>query len=309
MASPCSQITKEDALLVIDVQNDFLAERPASQRSPLGPKSPLYPIPPSERDPKNGYIKGGSLAVPDSAVVVNRTQEWYSAFEGKAMLAASQDWHPPNHCSFCRNGTAKGNPQGFHPHGAVCFSGEDVPTSRMNATNRCHDGESELLWKEDEYVQWPDHCLQGGFGSRFDPYLDVPSSTTIVRKGLDKELDSYSAFGGVIASGQGSAAVDGEAPKNLYDWLTAASVRRLWVLGLALDYCVQQSTLDALGANPGTGRKAPPTLTDVILVRSATAAVNVTAGEERVKDIVKAGGHVVTAVAVQDAIEQFCAGA
>lgn len=223
----------------------------------------MYPIPPSERE-ANGDIKGGSLAVPNSSIVADRTQDWYDYFAkspGNPTVYTSQDWHPVDHCSFCRNGTASGNPSGFHPKGAICFSGKDVPTSVMNATNRCMDGESKLLWNEDKYVQWPDHCIQTSFGSKFDPFLGLPAATIVVQKGYEHGFDSYSAFGGRIPTNN----------MSLADSLTSRGIKRLWVLGLALDYCVQQSTLDALGQNPGTGRKAPPTLEHVILVRSATA--------------------------------------
>ncbi|KAA0157351.1 hypothetical protein FNF27_07030 [Cafeteria roenbergensis] len=298
-SASCTTLTAGDALLVVDVQNDFLETRSASNRSATGPHDPAYPIPSSERTgPDGSMIRGGSLAVPGSAIVADRTELWYEAFAAApgAHIFASQDFHPAGHCSFCRNGTAAGNPQGYHPHGAVCFSGKDVPTDVMNATNRCLDGESKLLWGEDKYVQWPDHCVQGSFGSLFDPFLGIPKKTVVVQKGFEHHYDSYSAFGGVT--------VGDRTP--LADAITAAGIRRLWVLGVALDYCVQQSTLDALGANPGTGRSAPPTLESVVLIHSATAAVNVTAGEKSVQDIIKAGGHVVTAAGVEEAVQQFC---
>jgi nicotinamidase-related amidase len=311
---PCNVLTAEDALLVVDVQNDFLEARPASNRSSDGPHEPVYPIPSQYLN--GSEIVGGSLAVPDSAIVADRTEDWYEAFAASqsASIFASQDWHPPGHCSFCRNGTAQGNPMGYHPHGAICKSGEDVPVSVMNATNRCVDKESLWLWGQDNYFQWPDHCIQGSFGSKFDPFLGIPSTTVVVQKGFNHTLDSYSAFGGL----------DFTTGADLYKLLTSRNIRRLWVLGVALDFCVQQSALDALGSNPGTGRPAPPTLEHVILVRSATAvsdrfgwcfdgllmvdvqAVNATAGEIAVEAIQRAGGHVVTEGGVQAAIDQFC---
>jgi hypothetical protein len=58
----------------------------------------------------------------------------------------------------------------------MCISGVDVPVASMNASNRCVDGVSTIAYQHDTYHQWPDHCIQGGFGSMIDPYLMcVPS--------------------------------------------------------------------------------------------------------------------------------------
>lgn len=314
-ASPCTSLGPDDALLVIDVQNSFLEERPASG-------VPQYPIPPEELvpGPSGGQdIKAGSLAVPGSAPVVPRVQAWYDAFASAgAQIYASADFHPADHCSFCRNGTAQSNPQGFKPDGAICVSGVDVPIDVMNATRRCHDNVSDYDFAHDNYYQWPDHCVQGTFGQLFDPYLAVPASTVQVLKGFDMWQDSYSAFGGRLATNMSL---------DLYAALTTRVARRLWVVGVALDFCVSQSTLDALGANPRSQRPAPPTLDHVILVQSATAvrlissvvvgisnsltcyfgqAVNQTAGAAAVRAVQAAGGFVATAVDVQGAIAQFC---
>ena len=60
---------------------------------------------------------------------------------------------------------------GYHPHGAICVSGKDVPLSKFNSTNHCVDTVSVAAYDVDNYYQWPDHCIQHSFGSEFDPFL------------------------------------------------------------------------------------------------------------------------------------------
>lgn len=82
---------------------------------------------------------------------------------------------------------------------------------------------------------WPIHCVQNTSGAAFHPALKLPSSAIIVSKGMDPVQDSYSAF----------QAVD-EQGRSLRDLLKELGVQELWVGGLATDYCVRASVLDAL---------------------------------------------------------------
>ncbi len=79
---------------------------------------------------------------------------------------------------------------------------------------------------------WPPHCIQHTPGAAFHPDLAPPEGTVIVSKGTDPERDAYSAFDGT----------------DLGERLRRLGVRRLTVGGLALDYCVRATVLDALGA-------------------------------------------------------------
>ena len=82
---------------------------------------------------------------------------------------------------------------------------------------------------------WPPHCIQQTPGAQFHPRLHLPSTAVIISKGMDKEEESYSAF----------LATDKDG-KQFLDLLKTAQVSALFIGGLATDYCVQSSVLDAL---------------------------------------------------------------
>src|SRR5215813_7752593 len=77
---------------------------------------------------------------------------------------------------------------------------------------------------------WPPHCVQGTSGAAFHESLHLPPNPEILSKGSDLNADSYSAFGGT----------------GLDEKLKRREVRRLWIGGLALDYCVRETTLEAI---------------------------------------------------------------
>ena len=82
---------------------------------------------------------------------------------------------------------------------------------------------------------WPEHCVQDSKGASFHPQLKLPPQTIILSKGMDPDSDSYSAFQGSDASG-----------RDFLSILKSRGIKELWVGGLATDYCVKSSTLDAL---------------------------------------------------------------
>jgi len=85
-----------------------------------------------------------------------------------------------------------------------------------------------------EQVLWPDHCVQGTPGAGFHPALDVAHSELILRKGYRREIDSYSAF----------FENDRRTPTGLAGYLRERGLRRLFLAGLATDFCVAWSALD-----------------------------------------------------------------
>jgi nicotinamidase/pyrazinamidase len=84
-------------------------------------------------------------------------------------------------------------------------------------------------------ILWPVHCVQGTGGADFHPDLDASKADHIVRKGFRPEIDSYSAF----------FENDHETPTGLDDYLTAKGIDHLTLVGLATDFCVLYSALDA----------------------------------------------------------------
>jgi nicotinamidase/pyrazinamidase len=112
---------------------------------------------------------------------------------------------------------------------------------------------------------WPPHCVQGTSGAEFHRDLELPDDVRIITKADTPDLDSYSAFGNT----------------DLAARLRQAGIRRVWIGGLAQDYCVRETALDALKEN-----------FEVHLIVDATRAVNVTPGDGRraLEEIQKAGG-------------------
>ena len=82
---------------------------------------------------------------------------------------------------------------------------------------------------------WPPHCVQGTRGAEFHPGLETPASAVVVSKGMDPDQDAYSAFHAQDEWGRPFAAA-----------LAARGVRRVYVGGLATDYCVRATALDAV---------------------------------------------------------------
>ena len=82
---------------------------------------------------------------------------------------------------------------------------------------------------------WPDHCVQGSRGAEFHPDLHLPQAELILRKGFRPQIDSYSAF----------FENDRTTPTGLAGYLRERGLTRVFLAGLAYDYCVGYSALDA----------------------------------------------------------------
>ena len=158
-----------EALLVIDVQNDF--------------------------------CPGGALAVPGGDEVVPIVNAMLPDFPVRVF---TQDWHPAGHSSFASSHPGKG------PYELV-----DMPYGPQ--------------------VLWPDHCVQGTEGAAFHPDLLTDPADLIIRKGFRPEIDSYSAF----------FENDRTTPTGLEGYLRTRGVDRVTVVGLAFDFCVNYSAVDA----------------------------------------------------------------
>ena len=87
-----------------------------------------------------------------------------------------------------------------------------------------------------EQTLWPDHCVQGTNGAAFHPSLLVSSAESILRKGFRKKLDSYSAF----------YENDRATPTGLSGYLKERGLHDVYLAGLATDFCVHDSAIDAM---------------------------------------------------------------
>jgi len=186
-------------------------------------------------DLQRDFCPGGALAVSEGDKIVplvNRLMR-----EGDYDLRiATLDWHPEDHGSFATN----------HP-GRSCFELGEL------------EGVPQVLW--------PVHCVQGSSGAEFHSDIEAQRFDHIVRKGLGPLIDSYSGF----FDNQKRGATE------LYEVLKAEATRRgespeeieIHVVGLALDYCVGFTALDAAELK-----------LKVSVVVDGTRAVNVKAGDD-----------------------------
>lgn len=195
---------KNSALLIVDVQNDFLP--------------------------------GGALAVSEGdevIAVVNELQEKFS------FIVATQDFHPSDHGSFAANHEGK-------------KPGEFIELA----------GLSQILW--------PVHCVEGSEGAEFHEELNPILWKAIFQKGKNPEVDSYSGFFDNARRGDTS----------LGDFLQNEGIMNVFVTGLAQDYCVKFTALDAVSLGFKT-----------YLITDATKAVNLNPedGDKALEELKKAG--------------------
>ncbi|MBV9076747.1 MAG: bifunctional nicotinamidase/pyrazinamidase [Methylobacteriaceae bacterium] len=118
--------------------------------------------------------------------------------------------------------------QDWHPPGHLSFASSH-PGRRPFETTRLAYGEQTL---------WPDHCVMGMPGAALAPGLDLPGAELVIRKGFRHGIDSYSAF----------LEADRLTPTGLAGYLRERGIRRVALVGLATDYCVAWSALDARAA-------------------------------------------------------------
>jgi nicotinamidase/pyrazinamidase len=180
------QLQPTDALLVIDIQNDFMP--------------------------------GGALAIDDGDTIVSLINALAKKLDH---VILTQDWHPHQHISFATT------------HNKQPFDTIDV-----------HYGPQTL---------WPEHVLQHSEGAEFHSKLHIPHAELILRKGFRRHIDSYSAF----------LENDHFTPTGLAGYLRERNLTRLFLCGLAYDFCVRYSAIDgkALGF-------------ETIVIEDATRPVN-----------------------------------
>jgi nicotinamidase/pyrazinamidase len=160
---------QNSALLVIDVQNDFLP--------------------------------GGSLAVEDGNAIIPLINDISRKFQN---VIITQDWHTNAHLSFASS-----------HEGKAPFDTIEMPYGTQ--------------------VLWPEHCVQESHGAALASDLNIPHTQMIIRKGYNHEIDSYSAF----------MEADKTTMTGLTGYLRERGIDSLYLCGLATDFCVAWSALDA----------------------------------------------------------------
>ncbi len=118
--------------------------------------------------------------------------------------------------------------QDWHPAGHTSFASAHVDRAPFDTVELDY-GQQTL---------WPDHCVQGTPGAAFHPGLDVPHAELVIRKGFHRTIDSYSAF----------RENDRKTPTGLAGYLRERGFERVTLCGLATDFCVFYSAIDARAA-------------------------------------------------------------
>lgn len=148
------------------------------------------------------FMPGGALAVPAGHEVIEVANRWMDDFE---LVVATQDWHPPDHQSFASQ----------HP-------GKEI---------------GDLIeLKGLEQVLWPEHCIQGTAGAELHTELNQQQIHTVIQKGTDARIDSYSGF---FDNGH-------QQSTELGNYLARHQIDTVTIMGLATDYCVKYTALDAI---------------------------------------------------------------
>lgn len=154
-------------------------------------------------DLQNDFLPGGAAPVPQAGAVIPLANQLQGGFK---LVVATQDWHPANHVSFAST----------------------HPGRRPGET---------IQFKKQTLRLWPAHCAQNTRGAELAAGLMINRVNKVFRKGMDAEIDSYSAF---FDAGH-------HHPTGLHNYLKGKNVTDLYLLGLATDGCVKATALDALG--------------------------------------------------------------
>jgi nicotinamidase/pyrazinamidase len=153
-------------------------------------------------DVQKDFCAGGSLAVQNADAVVAPINSLMSKFDN---VVISQDWHPVGHKSF----------------------------------NTSHEGKEPFevtTMPYGEQILWPEHCIAGTTGAEFHSELDTSKAKAIIRKGTNREIDSYSTF----------FENDRKTPTGMAGYLRQNGFKRIFLSGIATEYCVGFSATDGI---------------------------------------------------------------
>jgi len=165
------------------------------------------------------FLPGGSLAVAGGDEIVPLINTLAKKFTN---VVFTQDWHPADHISFASQHAGK-----------APFQTIELPYGTQ--------------------VLWPDHCMWNTHGAELSADLDIPHGQLIIRKGYNRQIDSYSGF----------QEADRETLTGLAGYLNERDIGRLYVVGLATDFCVGWTAIDAAAGG-----------FDVAVIEDATRAID-----------------------------------
>ena len=167
-------------------------------------------------DLQNDFCKGGNLAVTEAESALASINKLRYMYDGYIKTFISQDWHDESHMSFCET------------HKKEAFSGPNKLNLIM---------EDGSIVKVDQ-LMWPRHCVENTYGAQLHSDLIVTKVDIIIKKGTKKNVESYSAFGDEF---------QGKYEKTkLHDDLKLLGITDIILTGIAYDYCVYNTALDAI---------------------------------------------------------------
>lgn len=163
------------------------------------------------------------MQTPEHALVVVDVQNDFCP--GGALAVAEGDQIVPGINALMKQFHTVVLTQDWHPAGHSSFASSHAGKAPMELIDMPYGAQ----------VLWPDHCVQGSTGAAFHPDLETDRASLIIRKGANPEIDSYSAF----------FENDRKTPTGLVGYLRNLNIKQLTFVGLATDFCVNFSALDA----------------------------------------------------------------
>ena len=152
-------------------------------------------------DVQNGFTPGGNLAVANADQIIPLINQLAAQFQ---QVVLTQDWHPETHISFA----------------------EQHPDKQTYDSIQLDYGTQVL---------WPKHCVQGSLDADFHPDLNINHAQLIIRKGVNPNIDSYSAF----------QEADQKTTTGFAGYLRERGIQRVFIVGIATDFCVAWSAIDS----------------------------------------------------------------
>ncbi|KKC37730.1 nicotinamidase [Devosia epidermidihirudinis] len=191
-------------------------------------------------DQNRGYAMTTAIRPTDVLVIVDVQ---YDFLPGGNLAVAGGDEIVPLINQLAKKFTNVVLTQDWHPADHISFASQ-------------HQGKTPFETVELAYgtqVLWPDHCVWNTHGAAITSELDVPHGQLIIRKGYHRQIDSYSGF----------QEADRETLTGLAGYLNERDVDRLYIVGLATDFCVGWTAIDAAAAG-----------FDVTVIEDATRAID-----------------------------------